>query len=77
MTNVAAQPFYPTPQAQSKTSETEFKRKVSASAPVKEEELKDEGTTGIADTPLVKVDPVDGEYTSFPEIHRKTVEKLK
>jgi len=23
------------------------------------------------------MDPLDGEYPSFPEIHRKTVEKLK
>jgi hypothetical protein len=46
---------------------------------VKEEDLDDEGTEGITDLTGIQihVEPKDGEYSSFPEVHRKTVDKLK
>jgi superfamily II DNA/RNA helicase len=43
-----------------------------------EDEFVDEGVDGIADedSQLIQVTPKDGEYSSFPEIHRKTVDAL-
>lgn len=40
--------------------------------------MEDEGVEGITDqqNELITVVPKDGEYTSFPEVHRKTVEAL-
>lgn len=45
---------------------------------MRQEDLKDEGLDGIAsDKALVTVVPSDGEYSSFPEIHQKTVQALQ
>lgn len=44
-----------------------------------EDELEDTGVEGIVDenTAYVQIVPKDGEYSSFPEIHRRTVDVLK
>jgi hypothetical protein len=54
-----------------------FKYIVRKKTVTKDEELQDEGVEGVAEEPkLVTVVPSDGEYSSFPEIHRKTVDVL-
>lgn len=48
------------------------------SEPKKEEDLKDEGIEDLlGEETKVTVCPPDGEYSSFPQIHRKTVEVLQ
>lgn len=64
-----SQPFYP-------KAEANFRQKAESG---EEELLDDQGVDGITDEgqPLVNIQPTDGEYSSFPEIHRRTVDVLK
>lgn len=45
---------------------------------VKEEELADTGVDDLLKETeqIVRITPKDGEFSSFPEIHRKTVDVL-